>query len=195
MLGVAVRKISVILACLSACLTSGCLSTPRLSEATGTEQSNIFIKDVVQRVKCELSEAFDEKVSRPGFVWLSTWTAHVDLTLTINDNAGVAPNVTFTQFRRSAPNYSSGQTPVPLVPQSLAVAVGANLSGQAVRTEALSFTIALDELKMWRRHQDEIESEKDFPDDRRTCNFGRRIGVTGNLGLQEWVDSALYPAE
>jgi len=43
----------------------GCMSTPPLSEAAGTEHSDILIKDVVQRVKCELSDTFDNKIEQP----------------------------------------------------------------------------------------------------------------------------------
>jgi hypothetical protein len=184
-------------------LTSGCMSAPPLSEATGTEHSDILIKDVVQRVKCELSETFDQKVERPQFLWLASWTAHVDLTLQINDNAGISPSGSFTQFQRSALNKDAGPNSLPasknfpfslpLVTQSFSVSVGAGLSGQATRAETVSFTLALDELKMWRQRLNKMEAG--LPLEKRTCNFGPSTGITGNLGLKEWVDSAFYPAE
>jgi hypothetical protein len=182
---------------------SGCMSAPPLSEATGTEHSDILIKDVVQRVKCELSETFDQKVEQPHFLWLASWTAHVDLTLQINDNAGISPSGSFTQFQRSALNKDAGPNSLPasknfpfslpLVTQSFSVSVGANLNGQAIRAETVSFTLALDELKMWRQRLNKIEAG--LPPEKRTCNFGPSTGITGNLGLKEWVDSAFYPAE
>jgi hypothetical protein len=179
------------------------MSTPPLSEATGADHSDIMIKDVVQRVKCELSETFDQKVEQPEFLWLASWTAHVDLTLQINDNASVSPSGSFTQFQRSAVNTAAGPNSLPqsksfpfsfpLVTQSFSVSAGAGLNGQATRAETVSFTLALDELKMWRQRLNKIEAG--LPLEKRTCNFGSSTGVTGNLGLKEWVDSAFYPAE
>ena len=81
------------------CVTPGCMSTPDLSTVTGAEHSEIMIKDVVQRVKCELSEAFDKKVEQREFLWLAGWTAHADLTLQINENSGVAPNGSFIRAK------------------------------------------------------------------------------------------------
>jgi soluble cytochrome b562 len=173
------------------------MSTPPLSQATGAEHSEIMIKDVVQRVKCELSDAFDEKAEQPEFLWLQSWVAHMDLTLTINDNAGLSSGGSFTQYQKSALNTSAGLVggakTFPVVSQFFTVSVGANLSGQAVRTETVSFTVALDELKMWRNYINKIEAN--LPPEKRTCNFPSSMGLTGNLGLKEWVDSAFYPAE
>ncbi len=176
----------------------GCMSAPPLSQATGAEHSEIMIKDVVQRVKCELSDAFDEKTAQPQFIWLANWTAHVDLALAVNDNAGISPNGSYTKFHQSAVNSDAGPATqgghtFPLVSQFFTVAVGANLSGQAVRTETVSFTLPLDELKMWRQERDRIEAG--WPPEKRSCNFPSSTGVTGNLGLKEWVDSAFYPVE
>ncbi len=186
-----------------ATVTSGCMSTPPLSEATGEERSPIMIKDVVQRVKCEISDAFDKKVEQPEFLWLADWTAHIDLALTINDNAGVSPNGTYTSYRPSAVNYDAGPSSFPvtaqnilnrsLVPQFFTLSAGANASGQAVRTETVSFTVALDELKLWREQLDKREAH--FAPEKKTCYYGTSTGVQGNLGLQEWVDSAFFPAE
>ncbi len=92
-----------------AAVTSGCMSTPDLSEATGTEHSDIMIRDVVQRVKCELSDAFDKKVEQRDFLWLAGWTAHADLTLQVNDNAGVSPTGTYTEYLRKS-NAMQGKT-------------------------------------------------------------------------------------
>jgi hypothetical protein len=181
----------------------GCMTTPPLQEATGVENGppNIFIKDVVQRIKCELSEAFDKKIEEPGFFWLANWSAHTDLTLQINDTAGVAPNGSYTNYlgKSTAANTASVHGK-PVVTEALqtvtntfSLSASANLSGQAVRAETVSFTIALDELKMWRKHIDKIEAG--LPPEKRSCNFPPSIGVTGNLGLKDWVDSAFFPAE
>jgi hypothetical protein len=195
-----VKKLAcVVLLC--ALVEVSCVATPPLSEATGSAQSNIMIRDVVQRVKCELSEAFDEKTRQPEFLWLANWAAHVDLTLTINDNAGISPSGSFTRFQPNAANLDAGPSSFPatasrgLVSQFFTVSVGAALSGQAVRTETVSFTIALDELRLWRKRLDILESAPNFPQEKKLCNFGLAAGLTGNLGLKEWVDSAFYPAD
>jgi hypothetical protein len=191
------KIILAVLLCTSA--EAGCVETPPLSEATGSTQSYITIRDVVNRVKCELSDAFDEKISQPDFLWLASWTAHTDLTLTINDNAGVSPSGSFTTYQQNAVNQAAGPSTFPptvargVVNQFFTVSVGAALSGQAIRTETLSFTIALNELKLWREHQDKIEADPNFPPQMKLCNFGVASGVTGNLGLNEWVDSAFFP--
>ena len=195
-------KAFALLAPIIAVSTAGCVTTPPLSQATGSERSDIMIKDVVQRIKCELSDAFDEKIDHPEFAWLSAWTAHADLSLAVNDNVGLSPNGSFTQYQRSAINTDAGAVTgstakpptgvaFPVVSQFFSVAVGANLSGQAVRTETVSFTIGLDELQAWRKALNKKEAS--LPPEKRTCNFAPSMGVTGNLGLKEWVDSAFYP--
>ena len=85
-----------------------------------------MIKDVVQRVKCELSDAFDKKVEQREFLWLAGWTAHADLTLQINDNSGVSPNGSFTnpKYGKTAAKSLSAITTFTLGPS-------ANLNGQA----------------------------------------------------------------
>ncbi len=193
------RKLSVPIAICTS-LTSGCMSTPPLSQASGSEHTEIMIKDVVVRIKCELSDAFDNKVEQPEYRWLATWTAHADLALAINDNAGISPNGSYTRFQGNAVNTAAGPSSFTnaalstsrfVTQQFLTVSAGANFSGQAVRTETVSFTIALDELKIWRQQLDRAEAN--LPLDKRICNFGSAKGVTGNLGLKEWVDSAFYP--
>ena len=57
-------KISIYFSIGASFISAGCTSAPPLSEATGTQQSNIFIKDVVQRIKCEVSDAFNENILR-----------------------------------------------------------------------------------------------------------------------------------
>jgi hypothetical protein len=181
-------------------MLSGCITTPPLEEATDSSHSNIMINEVVQRVKCELSYAFDKKAEDPKFSWLASWTAHVDLTLMINDTAGITPNGSYTAIQKSAVNFDAGPSSFPataarsLVPQMFTLGASATLNSQAVRTETLSFTLALDELKVWRENLDRIENNPSFPVEKRTC-APRGIGVLGNLGLKEWVDSAFYPVE
>ncbi len=160
-----------------------------------------MIKDVVERVKCELSEAFDRKTEQLEFQWLADWTAKVDITLTINDTAGVTPSGSYTAIQKNGINFEAGPSSFPatlarsIVPQFLTLGANATLNSQANRTETLSFTLALDELKRWRRELDIEESNPAFPPEKRTCYLASQTGLTGNLGLQEWVESAFYPVK
>jgi hypothetical protein len=169
------------------------MSTPDLSSATGAEHSEIMIKDVVQRVKCELSEAFDKKVEQREFLWLAGWTAHADLTLQINENSGVSPNGSFTNYlgTTATQTVDAAKKPIASVVSSFTLGLSANLSGQAMRSETVSFTIALDELKLWRKQL--VKAEANLPPEQKTCYFNGATGITGNLGLREWVDSAFFP--
>ncbi len=194
-------KLSWSIAIVCASSLSACVSTPPLEEATGTSQSDIMINDVVQRVKCELAYAFDKKTEERDFLWLASWTVNVQLTLDINDSAGISPNGSFTSYRRNAVNFDAGPSTYPatvarsVVPQFFTFGAGATLNSQAVRTETLSFTLALDELSQWWRKQQLLERDPAFPIEKRACNPEWRSGVLGNLGLKEWVNSAFYPVE
>jgi len=184
-----------------ALVATGCTSTPHLSEVTGTSDSPVFIRDVVQRVKCEVSDAFGPKLQDPKYAWLSSWTAHIDLTLQVNENSGISPSGSYTRFQTNAVNFDAGPSTFPaaaaraVVNQFLTVSAGATLSGQAVRTETVSFTLALDELRMWRALVDSEERDPRRPKESRICNPDPDRGLKGNLGLEEWVESALHPID
>jgi hypothetical protein len=70
------------------------------------------------------------------------------------------------------------------------VSAGATLSGQAIRTETVSFTLSLAELELWRQGNAKLK-----PAAGKICDLDRSRGITGNLGLGEWVNSAVHPAE
>ena len=185
------RKIAFLLP-VCASVAAGCMSAPDLSDATGAEHSEIMIKDVVQRVKCEVSQAFDDKVEQREFLWLASWTAHADLTLAIDDTSGVAPNGSYTNYLGHSAT-SASKTPLASVTDAFSLGASASLNGSATRSETVSFTIALDELKRWRRQLD--KKEANLPPEKKTCYFNGATGVNGNLGLKEWVDSAFYPVQ
>lgn len=176
-------------------LLAGCSTVPQLEEATGTAQSDVLMSKVVTRVRCEVADAFDSLIDTPRYRWLSDWTAKVDLTLQANNAGGIAPGVTYTQYYKNAFNYGAGSTSltsnsIAAVSQFFTFGAGANLGEQAVRAEVISFTLSLKELKRWRLHVAQYEREHDGE---RICLGVDGSGVTGNLGLKEWIDSALYP--
>jgi hypothetical protein len=168
-------------------LIHGCSSVPPLEKAT----AGIPMHDIVVRVKCELADAFAERLARPDFHWMSDWTIKADLTLIANESAAVMPSGTFTQFHRSAINKDAGPTSVGgktlgLVTQFFSFGANASYAETATRSELVSFSLSLRELIRWRNTQ---------PGYRALCNPGSARELAGNLGLQEWVDSALAPVE
>jgi hypothetical protein len=157
-----------------------------------------MIADVITRVKCEIADAFDELRPDRRFDWLRDWTAKADLTLQINTQAGIAPSGSYTKFQRNAFNFDAGSTSltnntIASVSQFFALTASANVGEQAVRTETVSFSLALDELHEWREYMRAIESAPDFPLEHRVCDYGNANELRGNLGLREWVASAFYP--
>src|ERR1700721_164352 len=118
-----------------AVLVSACAYTPPLESATGTAESNILVRDIVRRVKCEISDAFDARVEDSRFHWLQNWTAKVDLTLQIDEQAGISPSVAYTKFFRNAFNFDAGSSSltsnvIQAVQQSFTLSAAANLSEQ-----------------------------------------------------------------
>lgn len=174
---------------------SGCSYVPSLEEASGTTESNILIGDVVERIKCEISNSFDSVIDDPRFTWLQNWTAKVDLTLQINDQAGVTPSGSYTSYFHNAFNFGAGSTSltsnsIASVSQFFTLNFGANYSEQALRAETISFTLSLREIKRWRAHVQTLALKG--PSAIPICNTtGREL--RGHLGLAEWVNSALYP--
>jgi hypothetical protein len=191
-------------------LQSACTSTPPLSHVTNNTPfgENISVNDVVKRVKCELADAIikiddddamkEKKGEKTQFKWLDSWTAKADLTLQVNETGGITPNVTFSQPLKNAfsgesgPSnvlFSTGQagptSTVTAIPQSFNLGIGATYSGQAFRTETVSFALSLRELKTWRRDgRGKVE---------KVCL--RRMGtdLADNLDLGSWIDAALVP--
>ena len=180
---------------LAAISLSSCSQVPSLEGASGTSHTDILIGDIVNRVKCEISDAFDDKLSDPKFSWLANWTAKVDLTLQINDQAGVSPAGSYTHYYNNAFNFAAGSTSltthtIAAVVQTFSLGAGVNYSEQAQRAETLTFTVSLSEIRSWRLNQ----RLKFASADALFCGSeGREL--RGNLGLKEWTDSVLYPVE
>jgi hypothetical protein len=134
------------------------------------QENGIAIAEIVQRVKCEIAFAVPEpEPPRPTgrYQWMRGWTAKVDLTLKTNEDSAITPSISLINPLKSAQTFSLGG--------------GGSFSSTASRTEVLSFTISLAELWKWKRHGD--------------CNLPGGSDLYGNLGLQEWIASALAPVE
>jgi hypothetical protein len=127
------------------------------------------------------------------FAWLQNWTAQVDLTLQIIDNATLSPGASLTEPFHNGYSAAAGPstistkgvlgTTLSAIPQGFAIAAGVSLNGQAQRTETLSFVLSVKELKEWR----------DSPQTRQLCAISDNMDLRGRLGLKEWVHDALLP--
>lgn len=158
---------------LSAVMTVGCARVPPLYE------NGIAIGEIVQRVKCEIAFAVPEPQPpwpTGPFQWMRTWTAKVDLTLITNQQSVITPSTIFITPMTSAT--------IPLVgtfSRNFTFGVGAGLNTTAIRTEILSFSVSLAELQRWKH--------------RGYCDLPDGLIIYGNLGLKEWIASALAPVE
>jgi hypothetical protein len=182
----------------AACLMCGACATPPLELATGTENSAVYVGDVVQRVKCEISDAFVDKVVDRRFIWLRRWTVTTDLTLQATTSGAVLASASGTDIFHSAVNRAAGPTSFPgtnlgTIMQNFTFGLSGNVSEQALRSDLVSFTVAIDELMEWRRQLDERERALHIPPEKMTCNPGGHRELVGKLGLKEWVDAALDP--
>lgn len=191
---------------LCASLVTGCSTVPPLSHATNNFPftSSIPVQEIVQRVKCELSNSFDEKMQQPDFKWIRSWTVKADLTLEVDETGGVSPSLTYIQPLKNAFYPGAGPssistsgvpgTTIPAVAQNFTFGFGANLSGSVTRTELISFALSLRELQAWRKAQRRFEREHGIPEDH-ACHPAGINDLQGSLDLKAWVDAALKPVD
>ncbi len=181
-----------------ALLTTAC-SVPPLWHVTnnGPFEKDISIDDVVERVKCELADAVRQKMDETKLKWLESWTAKADLTLQVNETGSITPNVAYVQPLHNAYDLGTGPSSVAFpsgapgttagaISQNFTLGVGATFSGQVFRTETVSFSLSLSELKAWR----EKGAGKGLP-----CSPAGNSDLQGNLDLKSWTDAALTPVE
>ena len=160
-------------AILLAFMTAGCATVPPLHEDA------IAISEIVQRVKCEIAYAVPEPRGpwpTGPYQWMRSWTAKVDLTLITNEQSSITPSASF--IRPLNPQTLPG---VGTFARNFTFGIAGGVSTTAVRTELLSFSVSLAELRKWKRRGD--------------CNLPDGLDLYGNLGLKEWVASALGPVE
>lgn len=177
------------------CAFVGCTSVPPLRAATG----DVKVYEIVQRVKCELADAFVEKLNDPYFRWMASWTIKADLSVLANLQGGVSPTVSYTKIYTNAYNFAAGPSSFPgstiaSVAQNLVTTGSANLSEEAIRTETISFTLSIRELMRWRN--DRVIAERDLKNPQAAadnCNPNGHWELAGNLGLAEWINEALEP--
>jgi hypothetical protein len=126
---------------------------------------------------------------------MQNWTAKSDLTLTTNETGGVTPNIAYMKPLANAFAFGLGPSSintatgavtntVSATAQNFTLGIGATYNGQVTRTETLSFTVSLTELRDWKENS-------------RNAEFCTPRGVTdleGGLDLKSWLDEALKPA-
>src|SRR5437762_7764212 len=165
--GMRVRRLALLVAVGSALMAGGCVTIPSL------EGNRIAISDVVERVKCDLADALPDPYKYP---WMANWVAKVDLTLIINEQAGLTPTVSFIDLRPNAVVPHVGN-----IAQNFIFGAAAGATTTAVRTDSLSFSLSLVELR-YKRDQEQ-------------CKFAAGVGLDSELGLKEWIISALDPVD
>jgi hypothetical protein len=161
------RMLALLVVAGFACLGSGCVTVPSL------EHNSIPISDVVERIKCDLADAVPDAYRYP---WMANWVAKVDLTLIVNEQSGITPTASLIDLRPSAFVPGVGN-----IAQSFIFGAGFGATSTAVRTDSLSFSLSLVELRY--KHQEQ------------RCVAARGIGLDGDLGLKEWIISALDPVD
>jgi hypothetical protein len=167
---------------------SACVQTPPLHSIPNSDNpdprypGSISINEVVKRVKCEIRDAV---ANRPEnrYKWFDKWTVQADLTLAVNDSSGVSPGAVFTQ-------------PLKPVTNTFALGLGAGATTTAARTEIVSFSMSVKEIRKEFFNKDGSVNTNAalFYNDCQVYGLVP-IGLTGNLGLREWVDSAFGPVD
>jgi hypothetical protein len=149
--------------------------------------------------------------------WFGKWDVTVKLELVLNDQAGLQPGVTFNSPLHNAYNLGAGANTVNLTGgpvaapaiagfgQSFNFGLGGGAISQAVRTDDVQFTVSLRELaqefdptlamnrfdsesyrQTMKHYNDCADQAFPLPDN---------TFLDANLGLKEWVRSAIGPAE
>ena len=138
------------------------------------------IDQVVQRVKCDLYQAVAPRLEAPyGYEWLHDWTVQANLNLIVNDQAALAPTVAFTQPLTT----ESIPLRVTNAARSWNFGIGASAGGTATRNETITFTVSFAELM------------SQFGHGHGDCNLPDAGGLQSDLGIKEWIEASLAPAE
>jgi hypothetical protein len=168
---------------------AGCTTTPSLDPIDGTEAGPdgvISINEVVKRVKCELYEA--TKDVQQEYWWFRYWGAKVDLDLVVNEQAGLTPSVAFlTPLNAHVfPSKLLGS-----VSQAFSFGLSGGVQSNAIRTETVSFSTTFLEVRDQLNASVARNRNREF----NNCNLPEGLELNGNLGLKQWILSALGPVK
>jgi hypothetical protein len=191
---------------------AGCVAPPALTDATNNAPfaRSIPIHDVVQRVKCDLTTALYAKIYKSKdpikFAWMRGWTAKADLTLEANESGGITPSFSYTQPLANAfitglgPNSINTATGaatnvVSATAQSFSLGGSATLTGNATRTETLSFNLSMVELKDWKENRQKLIDKGEELTGIYSCDPTAPTDLQAGLDLNSWLEEALKPVE
>jgi hypothetical protein len=179
---------------------AGCgQTTPPLSHVMNNFPVSDYIpvSEVVDRVKCDMARAFDSRIKGEGandalvaqYQWLQNWTAAVNLTLQVNETGSITPTAAYVLPLKNAYNFGTGPstntgTAISATSRNFTFGFGGTYSGEAVRTELLSFALSLKELKYWYHHGGSAN-----------CDLPDGLDLEGRIDLTTWVEEALKPVD
>lgn len=157
-------------------IVAGCARIPLPDRAATGPQ----IDELVWRVKCDLHDAFADRINAPyGQEWLHSWTAQANLNLIVNDQSQLSPGAAITQplgivtIPQKVTNFA----------QSFNMGLGAQWSDTATRNETISFSVSLEDL---------VKEIDEGPHD---CRFPQYADLRSELGLKQWIEQSLSPAD
>lgn len=166
---------------------AGCTTLPSLDPIDGTQagpDGSISINEVVARVKCELYDATRD--IRRDYGWFRYWGAKVDLDLIVNEQAGLTPSVAFI-----TPYAPFTSKVVGNISQAFSFGLTGGLTSNAIRTETVSFSATFLEV----RDQLDANVVNNKLGRFNGCVLPEGTELNGNLGLKQWIDSALGPVK
>ncbi|WP_159007776.1 hypothetical protein [Bradyrhizobium sp. S69] len=178
------RKLSqlraALLCLIAGSFLAGCSVAPNISNPDG-----VPVRDVVQRIKCELNTAISTPLQKAkedeNLAWFKTWTAKIDLTLAVSDLAQINPTgSTVSPLQNAYPNVGPsalGGTAIAAAAQKFTFGFNAAATGQRTRTEDISFTLSMEEL--------EKTPAKD-------CERLLQSQSADSLGFNEWIDTRVF---
>lgn len=140
-------------------------------EYTDTRQGG-YENGLVDHITCEISQGLQQaRNSYKDIPWLyKDWGAAVTLTITVEDQTGLSPGVSFIQpLRNVVFPFSTGGNVVST--QSFSASIGGTASVNALRTETIQYTV---------KNKDAIAHSN--------CgNLGAGILIDGDLKIREFI--------
>jgi hypothetical protein len=126
---------------------------------------------LVDHITCEISRGLAQAASKYDFPWLyNDWGTAVTLTLTVEDQTGLSPGISFLRpLNNVLFPFATGGTVT--APQSFSFSVGGTASVNGLRTETIQYTV---------RNKDAIDYSN--------CGkLGDGVLIDGDLKIREFI--------
>jgi hypothetical protein len=160
----------------------GC-SVPETAFGDTHAQKKALFNAVIRGVQCEIRRAVKDQVRDPRVAWLKNWSALIHLNLKFDTTLAFNPGVTFKTPMVPAV-VSLGNQTRQVFGQMYKFGVGGNFSGQAIRTEDVTFFYPFDATFF------------NTPDDPSTsCYRYGGLTIGADLKLGDWLDDVLEPVK